>query len=425
MSTAENQLEYDKEEVRGALGLLDLCRRWNVVMEGCGVDDYVGRCPLHEEKTGSFHVHPEGGYWKCFGCGAGGKDVFALWAARAGLDCQSKTDWPVILRGVAELAGVPGRMKVKGKGKRTERKGLGTESGSRQEVIEEKRSMLGRSLVESGAVRCGRVEGLRAMTGREVVQLSELRGGIDHEAVYAMMDLGQLYYSEWPLDDQGRANSWTVPSWYVTDKEGWCGQWRSLSGKPYYDKPEWKSYSTKNVGWVVGCADWTPEMEEVVLCEGGGDMLAAYHFLGRLELLGRVGVGCLFGGSARIVPECLPYFQGRRVRILMDWDEPKEKKFTRRPSVWVRPGCEAAYAWQEALRGTAASVEVVSWEPLAAAWNNGREWMLERAGLGLEKGVKDLGDLVRWDLAWPGTVDVRGVFVPGLPGQATAIDDRG
>jgi len=36
---------------------------------------YKGLCPFHAEKTPSFHVHREKGFFHCFGCGAGG-DVF-------------------------------------------------------------------------------------------------------------------------------------------------------------------------------------------------------------------------------------------------------------------------------------------------------------------------------------------------------------
>jgi DNA primase len=39
--------------------------------------DLVGLCPFHGEKTPSLHVHPEEGYFKCFGCGVGG-DVIAF-----------------------------------------------------------------------------------------------------------------------------------------------------------------------------------------------------------------------------------------------------------------------------------------------------------------------------------------------------------
>ena len=36
---------------------------------------YKGLCPFHSEKTPSFHVDPEKGFFHCFGCRAGG-DVF-------------------------------------------------------------------------------------------------------------------------------------------------------------------------------------------------------------------------------------------------------------------------------------------------------------------------------------------------------------
>jgi DNA primase len=39
--------------------------------------DLVGLCPFHGERTPSLHVHPEEGFFKCFGCGAGG-DVIAF-----------------------------------------------------------------------------------------------------------------------------------------------------------------------------------------------------------------------------------------------------------------------------------------------------------------------------------------------------------
>ena len=36
---------------------------------------YKGLCPFHGEKTPSFHVNREKGFFHCFGCGVGG-DVF-------------------------------------------------------------------------------------------------------------------------------------------------------------------------------------------------------------------------------------------------------------------------------------------------------------------------------------------------------------
>lgn len=44
-------------------------------------DDVWGRCPIHHERTASFHVDRELGTWWCFGCQAGG-DVFT-WLEKA------------------------------------------------------------------------------------------------------------------------------------------------------------------------------------------------------------------------------------------------------------------------------------------------------------------------------------------------------
>jgi DNA primase catalytic core len=41
-------------------------------------NDLVGLCPFHSEKTPSFHVHPDRGFFKCFGCGVGGDVITFL-----------------------------------------------------------------------------------------------------------------------------------------------------------------------------------------------------------------------------------------------------------------------------------------------------------------------------------------------------------
>ena len=45
---------------------------------------YMGLCPFHGEKTPSFSVQPEKGYYHCFGCGVGG-DVIKFLMEKEGL----------------------------------------------------------------------------------------------------------------------------------------------------------------------------------------------------------------------------------------------------------------------------------------------------------------------------------------------------
>ncbi len=68
-------------------------------------NDLVGLCPFHGEKTPSFHVHPDRGFFKCFGCGEGGDvikfaqkmenltfpDAVRMLAGKAGIEVQAET----------------------------------------------------------------------------------------------------------------------------------------------------------------------------------------------------------------------------------------------------------------------------------------------------------------------------------------------
>ena len=60
---------------------------------------YKGLCPFHSEKTPSFQVHPEKGFFHCFGCNAGG-DVFKF------LELHEKLSFPEAVKALAQKFGV-------------------------------------------------------------------------------------------------------------------------------------------------------------------------------------------------------------------------------------------------------------------------------------------------------------------------------
>src|ERR1051326_309130 len=60
---------------------------------------YKGLCPFHGEKTPSFHVNRDKGFFHCFGCGVGG-DVFKF------LELHEKVSFPDAVRLLAQKFGV-------------------------------------------------------------------------------------------------------------------------------------------------------------------------------------------------------------------------------------------------------------------------------------------------------------------------------
>ncbi|HNU07679.1 MAG TPA: DNA primase [Pyrinomonadaceae bacterium] len=62
--------------------------------------NWMACCPFHQEKTPSFSVNPNKGFYKCFGCGKGG-NAYTFLMEMEGLS------FPEAIERVAEVAGVP------------------------------------------------------------------------------------------------------------------------------------------------------------------------------------------------------------------------------------------------------------------------------------------------------------------------------
>ena len=73
-----------KEKVRDAVDMIALVSA-RTELRRAGVNSYFGRCPFHEERTGSFHVRPEEKHYHCFGCQASG-DPFRFVMETEGLE---------------------------------------------------------------------------------------------------------------------------------------------------------------------------------------------------------------------------------------------------------------------------------------------------------------------------------------------------
>ncbi len=66
----------DIDEVRSRTNIGEVVGEY-VTLKRAGVGSLSGLCPFHDERSPSFHVRPQVGFYHCFGCGEGG-DVFTF-----------------------------------------------------------------------------------------------------------------------------------------------------------------------------------------------------------------------------------------------------------------------------------------------------------------------------------------------------------
>src|SRR3954465_15029631 len=71
------------DRIRREIGIVELIGQ-TVRLQKRG-RSHVGVCPFHKEKTPSFHVNPERGFYHCFGCHASG-DAIKFIQETEGLD---------------------------------------------------------------------------------------------------------------------------------------------------------------------------------------------------------------------------------------------------------------------------------------------------------------------------------------------------
>ena len=86
------------DEVRSRIALQELIgRHVKLIRKG---HEYTGLCPFHNEKTPSFTVSEEKGFFHCFGCGAHGDAISFIMRIE-------NLNFPEAVERLAEEAGIP------------------------------------------------------------------------------------------------------------------------------------------------------------------------------------------------------------------------------------------------------------------------------------------------------------------------------
>ena len=362
MSASRESLYDSVDLIRERVGMLELLSRDGIVMRRSGAY-WVGLCPFHEEKSGSFSVGSRlPGRATCYGCGWKG-DIFDYWRASRG------TDFGGAVRDLGAIAGVV----------------VSVESGAAPAGVRRLKNV-GKVPVAATAAEVLSLPRLRGLSDGEIEELAALRGLSVAGVELAARGMKQVGAAVWPQFER-HPGDWVAGDgagvcWVVTDGMRSVAQFRRLDGGQFQrrDGKALKCWTKGSPTWPVGTADIGGK-PGVILVEGGADLLAGWHFVWAFGLHREVGVVAMLGAGCRIAPGALGAYRGKRVRIFMDADV---------------AGQTAALRWQGQLTEAGAAVEVFDLSGLMRA-----------DGLP----VKDLNDLALCPASVLGEPGVREGFV--------------
>jgi len=184
---------------------------------------------------------------------------------------------------------------------------------------------------------------LAPLTRKDVLTLAEARH-VSPDAVVMACDAGLVRKCWWR----------SCLCWTVTDSARWVAQARRMDRGRFRTRdgdgegPKAWTFKGGRAGWSVGITE-AAGVPCIALVEGGGDLLAACHFIAAQGRRGAVMPVAMLGASARIVADALPHFRGKRVRIFYHNDPPKEGGRC--------AGIEAAARWQSQLTAAGCTVD--------------------------------------------------------------------
>ncbi|QOD09643.1 DNA primase [Rathayibacter toxicus] len=76
LAPARRIRQQDVDELKARVNIADVVGEY-VTLKSAGVGSLKGLCPFHDERTPSFHVRPQAGFYHCFGCQESG-DVYSF-----------------------------------------------------------------------------------------------------------------------------------------------------------------------------------------------------------------------------------------------------------------------------------------------------------------------------------------------------------
>jgi hypothetical protein len=138
------------------------------------------------------------------------------------------------------------------------------------------------------------------------------------------------------------------PAWFILDASRRVIQARRLDGRKWTESAKAWTLAGSQAAWPLGIFE-ARNFPAIAFCEGGPDLLAAFHFLLAENRECDCAPVAMLGGCARIHPDALPMFAEKRVRIFRHTD---------------MTGENAADRWAEQLTDAGAEVDAFRFDGL-------------------------------------------------------------
>lgn len=141
-----------------------------------------------------------------------------------------------------------------------------------------------------------------------------------------------------------------LPCWLVTDATRRVAQARRMDGQPFVNRDGTVHKAETLAGSIASLPLGLPEsapFPNILLVEGGPDMLAGWHFISAESRENDCAVVAMLGSSQRIPESCLPGFANKRIRIFVHSDT---------------AGRQATLRWNRSLKPFASVIDVFTFD---------------------------------------------------------------